>query len=1160
MPRYLVTNFNFEMIASTVTHDQQNFTVKGNFRTDKDLAGLTWETKDNYSHPELKYPTDPDFSDVVLEYDYNIEGHTNEMDSSNAPSLTVETNSGEVYYVRLWNYVVNRSIEYWENSVSSQESKEIRFPENRVGGEGNGKRGHIRIDFNNLYAGWSPYVWDSNWKPDQNWKKIPVEDIKSIMWSFVPKSGLGSVEGKSEVFKIDFNNWKVSGNTFLSNEPLDKAGHSIRMTDDYDDIYHLTPERVVNEYYKLGYRKIINFYIGASHYYDKTYSGQKPNMVTDEPFNVAFLEWYKNYAKRLHDKDYELIQSISMESVDAPESWWQRTWDNQPATTGWTPTPHLLSFTNTEVKEFYKKYVLELANIVSGVGAKPIIQLGETWWWFEEEESLQPPCFYDQSTRDLYLKETGSTMYEFKSINESIKGHEEMLNWLSDKYGEFSILLRDTVKASYPNAEFTVLFFPPSVMDEERVSEMMSIVNFPKKQWKYPNLDFFMIEDYDYLITNQMAKQRETLTFTQDYLGYPKEKIHYFAGFVLNQSDSFIWKNINEAINNAYNQRLGEIYVWAYSQVKRDGWTPPGLLNSNYPSGTYQEPIKVSLTSSGSDTIIYTLDGSDPSLNNGSKYTSEIEIGQTTTLRAISFQNGSVINRTSLNFEIINSRYQLTELKPIEIYNEQLTTRFLFTPTENGTFRFYTKPINGFVTGTPTNLKLYDNGIVISSNTRSYGPYGSYFSKIESNLEKGKTYELVLSNAEREEYLKTSVAVEKVQNETRSSAITKDWLDIKDQPLTSLYDVNYYKTSISSLEPHTLDLNYNNLVSIENADGQTVKVFYPNGNFNTFLPNETGTYYVKFWSNGDYRIDNDLKEELDQKNRNTDSTRILNMQYFLQEMHFYNGKLTGVYDKNFEGALIAYKATLNKWDIRVEQSEPFNLDGTIDDRILTYAQDDVELGRDQDGSIYKVFFIGDAIIVSIATEYIAGAAIDSILLYRAGTLFKAESFIAKTSTTLKDEAKEIIPITLRVGGKEHIISVDGFTQKSGISGGHNMNELNKFILERGFRIKSKTEHPNIKGVYDIEYEWPKSDGKGGLLLDEPWKSKGKTVYDPEIISDDQIIEWGLQAMKKGIIKSGGIIPTTGRSEITGYAPNGLKFIGYRDNTTNEITNFFPVLD
>ena len=92
-----------------------------------------------------------------------------------------------------------------------------------------------------------------------------------------------------------------------------------------------------------------------------------------------------------------------------------------------------------------------------------------------------------------------------------------------------------------------------------------------------------MIEDYDYLIDGHMDKHKETLKFAQENLGYPKEKVHYFSGFVLNKEQQHVWNNINEAINDGFNQKLGEVYIWAYAQVIRDGWRSPGLLSTNYP-------------------------------------------------------------------------------------------------------------------------------------------------------------------------------------------------------------------------------------------------------------------------------------------------------------------------------------------------------------------------------------------------------------------------------------------------------------------------------------------------------------------------------------------------------------------------------------------------
>lgn len=652
MPKYLTNNFSFDMMAATVTNGNTVIT-RGNFRTTYDLSGMSWETEDLYSHKDLKYPTDPDFTNVNLSYSYYIYGDIPEMDSNSAPALTIETNTGDIFYVRLWNYVVDRPKDDWEDGSNSL------FPLRRTSGNATGQQGAITIDFNNLYAGWQPYIKESKvitkpdgtktyveeWVKNPEWVKIPVTNIKRLMWAFVSKDyNTNLVKDylpNSQKFMIKMTNWTVTGDSFLRSDPVAKSKHQVRLTDDYDDIYNLTPERVISDYVKLGYSGSVNMYVGASHFYDKRYSNGEMRLISDYPFNAAFEEWYQNYVQRLKENNFSLINSISMENVDAPNEWWQRAWDNTPATSGWTPTPHFLSFTNSEVQSFYKKYILGLAQISKENGLEPAIQLGEPWWWFMENKEGKPPTFYDKATKELYKKETGKDLYVFKSSTESFRGHEEMLNWLRDKNGEFTWLLRDALKEKYADAKFTVLFFTPSVIDKDRVPRMMSIVNFPKKHWRYPNLDFFMLEDYDYLIYDQMQKHSKSMIFVQSQLNYPPELIHYFAGFVLDQDHLGIWNNINQALNDGFNQKFNEVYIWAYAQIKRDGWAPPDFVHVNKPSGVYEKPFYLTLNSSA-DKMIYTLDGSTPTKANGKEYNNPISINKSTTLKVGVLKNGVI--------------------------------------------------------------------------------------------------------------------------------------------------------------------------------------------------------------------------------------------------------------------------------------------------------------------------------------------------------------------------------------------------------------------------------------------------------------------------------------------------------------------------------------
>ncbi|HZG76703.1 MAG TPA: RHS repeat-associated core domain-containing protein [Paenibacillus sp.] len=146
-------------------------------------------------------------------------------------------------------------------------------------------------------------------------------------------------------------------------------------------------------------------------------------------------------------------------------------------------------------------------------------------------------------------------------------------------------------------------------------------------------------------------------------------------------------------------------------------------------------------------------------------------------------------------------------------------------------------------------------------------------------------------------------------------------------------------------------------------------------------------------------------------------------------------------------------------------------------------------------------------------------------------------------------------LKFKAGFDKHLIEVEDVVRKGnkGIVGGHNLENFEKAFTDRGWsldeNIISKTTHPTVSGIYEIKYQIPAVDTKGNII---PGQYKNipnpKTVYDPSVISNEQMLQWGQEAMKKGIIN--------GRI-VTGTASNGLKFQGYIEN--GEITNFFPTL-
>ena len=155
-------------------------------------------------------------------------------------------------------------------------------------------------------------------------------------------------------------------------------------------------------------------------------------------------------------------------------------------------------------------------------------------------------------------------------------------------------------------------------------------------------------------------------------------------------------------------------------------------------------------------------------------------------------------------------------------------------------------------------------------------------------------------------------------------------------------------------------------------------------------------------------------------------------------------------------------------------------------------------------------------------------------------------------------------LNYKSGYDKHLIEVEGVVRKKnkGIVGGHDLEKFEEVFKSNGWNIGDciigrPKAHPTIDGIYEIEYRIPALNKKGEIIEGE-FKNipNPKTVFDPSKISNEEILKWGKRAMEEGL-ESDRII--NGR-EIEGYAKNGLKFKGYIDQVTGEITNFFPTLN
>lgn len=139
----------------------------------------------------------------------------------------------------------------------------------------------------------------------------------------------------------------------------------------------------------------------------------------------------------------------------------------------------------------------------------------------------------------------------------------------------------------------------------------------------------------------------------------------------------------------------------------------------------------------------------------------------------------------------------------------------------------------------------------------------------------------------------------------------------------------------------------------------------------------------------------------------------------------------------------------------------------------------------------------------------------------------------------------------------HLNGPDGFSQKAGISGTHNLDEFMQAAAQNKVKIVSQTPGA-IRGISNIEYQIPSLNSAGGVAVDAAGmpiiKNQlfTKTVYDPAIYSNATMLELGQQAAASGY-------QSALASGVRAYnsSAGGIPFRVYLDPQTGLVTNFHP---
>ncbi|HEY0326398.1 MAG TPA: DUF2460 domain-containing protein [Allosphingosinicella sp.] len=524
--RYWSVDFPRPMMASVRTTGPHSLRVECLFYRRDDLAGLIWAAEDAVNHPLLRYETSRDLRHSQLRFRWRSSG-MKALDALHGPTLTIEgrDEAGEprTWLVRLWNYA----------SGSPEDSTVV-------------------LDFGDLRAGFAPggepvFTGDI----DRMFVSLVAPDFDAVDAPLPAPA-----EGWVEVSEIACDG---SGSVLEIGETL-VPEHRLRIATGYDDLYHLTPERVLRNILHLGYRGVINHYVGMSHYFRLGADGL---VDVEETLNGPCAAWHRDFASQAKALGFDVIWSLSYELLDqhCPEAWKQRDEDGSPALTGWVPPSALLSPAHAGAMAWLQGAAAAFAAIAVDVGLPVRFQVGEPWWWVTEDHRI---CLYDDAAIARFAP---AAIADVRGPLDAAQ--LATLDAAGAVLAESTAGLRAAVKSVAPEAETLLLAYLPSVLDV--AAPEVKRANLPVG-WAAPAFDVLQLEDYDWASAGANGATARGVSEAAARLGYPVGEQHYFAGFVLQPEDAAQWHAIAEAAERGFARGCAEVFAWALPQVMRDGF------------------------------------------------------------------------------------------------------------------------------------------------------------------------------------------------------------------------------------------------------------------------------------------------------------------------------------------------------------------------------------------------------------------------------------------------------------------------------------------------------------------------------------------------------------------------------------------------------------
>jgi len=287
----------------------------------------------------------------------------------------------------------------------------------------------------------------------------------------------------------------------------------------------------------------------------------RTDLTTVPRLNRAARDWNQSFLTALKSYGIDVAVSFSMELQHGDDSVAtgiaQRYPNGDPT---WVSTPALQTNFGPSSLAFWQQVHLDMANIMSAAGLVPYLQFGEVQWWYFAAASGMP--FYDAFTTTTFQTEYGLAMPIIPSQNAAPGSFPNECTFLAGLIGQFTDSIMASVRQTYPNARFEVLY-PPDVNN----TPLNQIINLPQNSWTPAKLNCLKTENFTYTGDRDLNLALASIELPIS-MGFARSQSSHLVGI----SDyTTPWE---KEWNLSYGQGVESVVLFALDQFCLIGYNP----------------------------------------------------------------------------------------------------------------------------------------------------------------------------------------------------------------------------------------------------------------------------------------------------------------------------------------------------------------------------------------------------------------------------------------------------------------------------------------------------------------------------------------------------------------------------------------------------------